>query len=159
LMRARVQIHAGVPDCRFDGGAWMSGNIAFIEANTFGQIFFLQHCKGGFLHKHAELPNHNKPARSQVPRQLVVPRFRSGPPGFVTPPLPPRLLSLCSRRAASAVMATGPMSAGMVPISLFSDSYKASHYLQYPDCQQMVAVRLDHRPQLLPSNCTAKSQS
>jgi len=29
----------------------------------------------------------------------------------------------------------------MVPISLFSDSYKASHYLQYPDCQQMVAVR------------------
>ncbi len=38
-------------------------------------------------------------------------------------------------------MATGPMSAAMVPISLFSDSYKASHYLQYPDCQQMVAVR------------------
>ena len=29
----------------------------------------------------------------------------------------------------------------MVPISLFSDSYKASHYLQYPECQQMVAVR------------------
>ena len=38
-------------------------------------------------------------------------------------------------------MATGPMSAAMVPISLFSDSYKASHYLQYPECQQMVAVR------------------
>ncbi len=27
-----------------------------------------------------------------------------------------------------------------VPISLISDSYKASHYLQYPDCQKMVAV-------------------
>lgn len=32
----------------------------------------------------------------------------------------------------------GPAS---VPISLMSDSYKASHYLQYPDTTKMVAVR------------------
>ena len=32
------------------------------------------------------------------------------------------------------------MHASLVPISLLSDSYKASHYLQYPDCKQMVAV-------------------
>lgn len=27
-----------------------------------------------------------------------------------------------------------------VPISLLTDSYKAAHYLQYPDCKKMVAV-------------------
>lgn len=31
------------------------------------------------------------------------------------------------------------MHANMVPISLLSDSYKASHFMQYPDCKKMVA--------------------
>lgn len=35
----------------------------------------------------------------------------------------------------------GTMATFSVPISLISDSYKASHWLQYPDCTKMVAVR------------------
>lgn len=30
---------------------------------------------------------------------------------------------------------------GAVPVSVLTDSYKASHYLQYPDTSKMVAVR------------------
>ena len=33
-----------------------------------------------------------------------------------------------------------PMSMFNVPISVLTDSYKATHYLQYPGATQMVAV-------------------
>lgn len=44
----------------------------------------------------------------------------------------------CSRQTSCAMQHGWGVSS--VPISLISDSYKASHYLQYPDCQKMVAV-------------------
>lgn len=31
--------------------------------------------------------------------------------------------------------------ASALPISVLTDSYKATHYLQYPDAKKMVAVR------------------
>lgn len=44
-----------------------------------------------------------------------------------------------SRLAPGAAMQLG-WGPASVPISLMSDSYKASHYLQYPDTTKMVAV-------------------
>jgi hypothetical protein len=38
-------------------------------------------------------------------------------------------------------MATPAALMGAVPISVLTDSYKASHFLQYPDAHKMVAVR------------------
>lgn len=47
---------------------------------------------------------------------------------------------------AAAKYATGhhapPLLTDWLPISVLTDSYKTTHYLQYPACKKMVAVRL-----------------
>jgi fermentation-respiration switch protein FrsA (DUF1100 family) len=52
---------------------------------------------------------------------------------------------LCTRTGGSRLQRPLAMQHGWgpasVPISLMSDSYKASHYLQYPGTTKMVAVR------------------
>lgn len=42
--------------------------------------------------------------------------------------------------AAAACSPYGRESAWQIPISVLTDSYKATHYLQYPGAQKMVAV-------------------
>ncbi len=46
--------------------------------------------------------------------------------------------------SAAAKYAAGhhapPLLTDWLPISVLTDSYKTTHYLQYPDCKKMVAV-------------------
>ena len=53
--------------------------------------------------------------------------------------------------APAAVPIAPPLLTSWLPISILTDSYKPTHYLQYPPCTKMVAVR---RP-LLPAACRA----
>ena len=51
-----------------------------------------------------------------------------------------RSLRVANRKTAR--MASSMHIHDIVPVSVLTDSYKASHYLQYPDAKRMVAVCL-----------------
>ena len=47
--------------------------------------------------------------------------------------------------AAAAAPLLPPLLSSWLPISILTDSYKTTHYLQYPPCSKMVAVRAAQR--------------
>lgn len=52
--------------------------------------------------------------------------------------------------AAPLSVILGPAAAAAVPISVLTDSYKATHFLQYPGAKKMVAVSVGVAAFVLP---------
>jgi hypothetical protein len=89
------------------------------------------------------------PARPAAPAQHAAPRAALRRPRRAAPAPPARAAPRAGNGAGPAA-AAAPLPASMaaplgmlsaVPISVLTDSYKASHFLQYPETRKMVAVR------------------
>lgn len=98
----------------------MTRHAGAIGAGARGCASMTVNPRGAWHHQH-----HRAQSLAHVPLQL---QRAAAKPG-------------CSRASARVVAMVSPI-LNMVPVSVMSDSYKATHFLQYPGTNKMVAVSL-----------------